>query len=150
MANDAFAAHTRSASFALTLSHPQINRMLYHAEVDRLRAKYPWWETPYQNNFDSAESYAVFCSDSTVRALTRRGLMSVTPLDPPCTMYDVVQLTDAGRLVVALLAEADFHLDPAQRPRVHPHPDDRHRIVVAGGDFEFERNPNDRRDPEDR
>jgi hypothetical protein len=149
-ANDRFAAHTRSASFALTLSQPQIEWLLVATKVDELRRKYPWYQ-PAAAEFGTADELAIQWASSTVRALARKGLVDVTPLPPPCSMYDVVRLTTAGQLMVDLLAEAEFVVDPRLVPGVPLHPDDR---VVLDLGASTSREPtfttrSDRRDPHD-
>ena len=153
MPNLAFTAHTRSATFALTLSDPMIGRLLRHREVDRLRAKDPWYE-PHAINFGKVPdgtadpnlqlqaAWDWLGCDSTDRALIRRGLLELNigdrkpgsnMVDAPASRYDLIRTTMAGALVAELLVEADFHLDPASVPGVPPHPESRPIIDVGQG-----------------
>jgi hypothetical protein len=149
MTNDRFAAHTRSASFALTLTSAQIEELLALSETARLAEKYPWYR-PHEANFGTAEELAVHWSRSTVRALARKGLVDVVPTPPPVCRHEVVRLSGAGRLLVALLHEAGFTVALASVPPVPLHPDDRTPVVWDNGEFVAGPcPPGDRRDPAD-
>ena len=147
-ANERFAAHTRSASFALALSSAQIDYLLVAREVVRLAEKYPWYR-PREANFGTPEEFAVSVSSSTVRSLARRGLVDVTPHALPVCEHEVVQLTRAGELMCDLLNEAGFEVDPRHVPPVQLHPDDRVRLIPTGSGFDTEPGEPDRRDPAD-
>lgn len=131
MSNDRFAATTRSASFALTLTGPQIQRMLSLRKMRELQAKYPWYE-PYLANFGTPESHAAHLCDSTVRSLIRKGLIDVVIGELPATMLDVLVPTKAGELMIDLLIEADFELNPQWCPGVPRHSDDRIKLDLFG------------------
>lgn len=152
-ANEQFANHTRSASFALTLSAPQIEYLLARAKTEELMAKYPWYVGCQEINFGdpSGVEASIFHTTGTIRALARRGLVTVQAKPLPTTDYEIVQVTEAGRLVTLLLAEAGFEVSPRSVRPVYPHPDDRHPIRASedGHDLVFERSERDRRDPAD-
>lgn len=144
--NDRFEAWSRSASFALTLSSPQIAKVLFmHKERD-LIARFPWFETgrPANNFCTDANEVAAQLTDSTVRALVRRGLVNVTPKERPAFNHDVVTLTRAGELIAMLLIEAGFTAPPAGL-MVNLHPDDRAPSRWVDGDIEVGPWPHDRR-----
>lgn len=148
LANDRFAAHTRSASFALTMSHPQIQQVLALDKVMELRRKYPWYE-PHHANFGTADQLAVEWSNGTIRSLARRGLVDVVPTEPPCCRTDVIRLTRAGQLLVAMLGEAGFELEPHMVPAVPRHSDDRAKLWFEGMQIHTAPSDGDRRDPDD-
>lgn len=139
--DDRFAAYTRSASFALTLSHAQIHRLLHHDTVAMLRQEYPWFR-PFPINFGVGVDHAVQASDATTRALARKGLLNVVPIDPPTDHYDIISLSEAGVYTAQLLRVAGFTIDPRFVPSVPPHPDDRIRVHLDGTESE---RPHDRR-----
>lgn len=145
-AHDRFAAYTRSASFAFTLSAPQANRLLWYVKVTELRDKYPWYD-PWPINFGEATRMASDHSDSVIRALTRRGLLDVNPTPAPCSVLDVITLTEAGRLMAAMLRIAGFEWPKV--PAVPPHPDDRIKLAVRNDEVVVTERPHDRRDPAD-
>jgi hypothetical protein len=148
--NERFTATTRSASFALTLSDPQIQRLLSLRKMAELRAKYHWYE-PHNANFGSPEEHATHLCDSTIRALVRKGLVDVVIADElPTCMPDVIVPTRAGELMTDLLVEANFELDPRWVPSVPRHSEDRLRLGPPFGPPEPEGQPvYDRRDPAD-
>ena len=146
--DERFAAYTRSSAFALTLSAPQIDFLLCRAKTAELEAKYPWYGADI--TFGTADELAVQMCTSTVRALTRKGLVDVTPTEPPCRASDIVRLSPAGLVVVELLKHAGFEVSPRSIAAVPPHPDDRHRIVVGDNfSMSIDRSRGDRRDPVD-
>ena len=141
MSEDRFSAYTRSASFALTLSHAQIHRVLHLDTVAMLRQEFPWFR-PFPINFGSGADHAVQGSDGTARALARKGLLNVVPLDPPTDHYEIFSLSEAGVYTAQLLRVAGFTIDPKHVPCVPPHPDDRIMIHLDGRPSE---RPYDRR-----
>jgi hypothetical protein len=141
--DDRFAAYTRSASFALTLSSAQAATLLDLVKTRELMAKYSW-HRPHEANFGTADDAAVAWSDGTVRALARRGLVDVRPQPIPCTRADVVVPTRAGELVAGLLLEAGFEIRCAP---VHLHPDDRIPLRWEGHELVAMPTPPDRRAP---
>lgn len=149
MANEAFASYTRSASFALTLSARQINWLLRRAKIVELTERYPWYDGAFPINFgdETGARDAALLTDSTVRALVRRGLVTVTPRPLPTTDMEIVEVTRAGEILTDLLIEAGFEVDPRTVPKVHRHPDDRARIVVSGHGITHEPSGPDRRAP---
>lgn len=150
--NERFTATTRSATFALTLSEPQIQRLMSLRKMVELRAKYHWYE-PYNANFGTPEDHAAHLCDSTVRALVRKGLVDVVIAELPACMTDVIVLTRAGELMVDLLVEANFELNPRWVPEVPRHSDDRVKLDLFGPQPPPDAPPSpvyDRRDPADR
>ena len=148
--NDQFAGAVRSASFAMTLSHAQIGWLLARSKNEELADKYEWHEPFGVINFGTPEDTVAGLCNPTVRSLVRRGLVEVHVCDLPCTARDVLQITTAGRLVVALLGEAGFEVDPRHVRPVKLHPDDRHKIdAPSAGRLTFTRVDRDRRDPAD-
>lgn len=148
MADDRFAAHTRSASFALTLSQPMITRLLSLNQSAYLTAKYPW-HRPLEVNFGTPADAVAEWTDPTMRGLLRRGLLDVhIPDAVPFLRHECFPLTKAGRILCDLLVEADFTLDAERfHPKVPPHPDDRHVLsFVEDGEAHVERSTTDRRD----
>lgn len=147
--NERFTQYVRSASFAITLSHAQIQELLRHEKVDELRHKYDWYH-PAQVNFGTPEESAAAWITSTIRSLIKKGFISMTIRDLPTTRYDVLQLTDAGLLVCMLLREAQFEADPKGIQAVPLHPDDRHILHLDKPERNrLERVDRDRRDPAD-
>lgn len=146
--NTRFSEHVRSASFALTLSAAQINELLLHERINYLRAKYHWYQ-PGVVNFGSADEVATEWTTPTIRALVRKGLVNVVALPVPCSRYDVIRLTEAGRLTAALLEQAGFEVSLMSHHQVPPHPDDRIKLIPTGDGFDTIPSPGDRRDPAD-
>lgn len=148
MSDDRFAAYTRSASFALTLSSAQIGYLQGLIKIEELSAKYPWYR-PAEVNFGKAEDIAVEWSNSTVQALARKGLVDVVPTAPPVCRHEVIRPTRAGRLLAELLSEAGFVVDPRLLHPVPCHPDDRIPLRATANGFEALPTPHDRRAPAD-
>lgn len=146
--NDRFAAYTRSASFALTLSSAQIDYLLGLIKIEELAAKYPWYR-PAEVNFGKADDIALEWSNSTVQALARRGLVDVVPTPPPVCRHEVIRPSRAGRLLAELLSEAGFAVDPRHLQPVPCHPDDRIPLRVTANGFTADPTPPDRRAPAD-
>jgi hypothetical protein len=141
--NSAFEAYTRSASFALTLSSPMIDRLMALDRIRQLGDRYPWYRSVGLANFGTPESLVAQWLDSTNRALVRRGLLEVVVPDAlPVHRTDVTPLTRAGQLTVGLLTEAGFLLDPTKVTPVPPHPDDRIKVDLGGTTWPT---PHDRR-----
>lgn len=129
--NDRFASYTRSASFAVTLSSAMIHTITHLDKAWELRARFPWFTDGYQATFGTAEELAIQWCTPTVRALAKRGLVDVTPKGPPVYQWEVITLTEAGRLMAALLREAGFTADP-RHLQVPCHPDDRTPVSIVG------------------
>ena len=147
MPNDAFESYTRSASFALTLSSPQIGRLLTKAKIAELTERFPWYgDSRTEINFGTVEEAVAGQMDSTNRALVRKGLLEVVvPESLPCQRESIVVLTTAGRLTVGLLIEAGFAVDPRSVPSVFCHPDDRIKLTPTLDHWEVSDRPHDRR-----
>lgn len=149
MISERFSEHVRSASFALTLSAAQIDEVLKLDLIPRLIAKYPWYLNSRTVNFGSAEEAAVQWTNSTVRALARKGLVDVVVVPLPTSKWDVVRLTEPGRLTAAMLLTAGFEPRLFSHEQVTPHPDDRIILRPTGDGFETVPSQGDRRDPSD-
>jgi len=134
MSNERFESYTRSASFAVTLSSPMISTLLHMDKSDDLRRRFPWFTEGHPASFGTADELAVQWCTSSIRALVKRGLVDVTPKPPPVYRWEVLTLTWAGRLMVGLLTEAGFAVNPHSGLQVPPHPDDRIPLSLDGVD----------------
>jgi hypothetical protein len=142
MTNPAFAAHTRSTAFSLTLSGPMADELLRLHKAADLMSRYPWFEPWRPVNFALEETVVDWASRGTVRALIRRGLVGVNhPDSTPAAYHEVIVLTPAGHLTCELLLEAGFEAvgPPLQVPC---HPDDRIKVDLGGTTWPT---PHDRR-----